>query len=87
MQKHQRTDELMERAERAMYHQLSLRREQLDGQIGQLTSMSPIRTLERGYAIVRSRKKDIVVRSTQQVEPGERVSIRVVDGEFEAQVK
>jgi exonuclease VII large subunit len=44
-------------------------------------------TLERGYAIVRSRKTDTVVRSIGHVVPGDRLSIRVVDGEFKAEAK
>jgi exonuclease VII large subunit len=44
-------------------------------------------TLDRGYAIVRSRKTDNVVRSIEQVAAGDRLGIRLVDGECEAEVK
>jgi exodeoxyribonuclease VII large subunit len=87
MQARQSTDDLIGRAERAVHHELSLRRERLGGLIGRLASVSPMGTLERGYAIVRSCETDTVVSSTEHVVAGDRLSIRVVDGEFEAEAK
>jgi exodeoxyribonuclease VII large subunit len=87
VQARQRIDDLVWRAERAVHHELSLRRERLDGLMGRLTSVSPMGTLERGYAIVRSRRTDTVVRSIEHVVLGDRLSIRVVDGEFGAEAK
>jgi exodeoxyribonuclease VII large subunit len=87
MQVRQRIDDLVARAERAAHHELGLRRERLDGLLGRLTSVSPMGTLERGYAVVRSRKTDDLVRSVKHVASGDRLSIRVVDGEFEAEAK
>jgi exodeoxyribonuclease VII large subunit len=87
MQARQRIDDLIGRAERATHHELSLRRERLDGLVGRLTSVSPTGTLERGYAIVRRCKTGAVVRSVEHVVPGDRLSIRVVDGEFKAEAK
>jgi exodeoxyribonuclease VII large subunit len=84
MQARQRIDDLIGRVERAIQHELGLRRERLDGLVGRLTSVSPMGTLERGYAIVRSCETDTVVRSIEQIVPEERLGIRVVDGEFEA---
>ncbi len=85
VQARQRIDDLMRRAEKAANHELGLRRERLDGLVGRLMGVSPIGTLERGYAIVRSRKTDAVVRSVEQVTPGDGLDIRVADGEFEAE--
>jgi exodeoxyribonuclease VII large subunit len=87
MQARQRVDDLMARGERAIRHELGLHRERLDGLMGRLTSVSPVGTLERGYAIVRSCEKDMVVRSIEQIVSGDGLAIRVVDGEFEAEVK
>jgi exonuclease VII large subunit len=44
-------------------------------------------TLERGYAIVRRCETDTVVRSVEHIVSGDRLSIRVVDGEFEAEAQ
>jgi exodeoxyribonuclease VII large subunit len=85
MQARQRIDDLMRRAEKAARHELGLRRERLDGLLGRLMGVSPRGTLERGYAIVRSRETDAVVRSLEQVASGDGLDIRVADGEFEAE--
>lgn len=87
VQARQRIDDLIWRAERTVHHELSLRRERLDGLVGRLTSVSPMGTLERGYAIVRRCETDTVVRSVEHIVSGDRLSIRVVDGEFEAEAQ
>lgn len=84
-QARQRVDELMSRAEAVMRHTSSLRREQLEGVIGRLRGVSPLGTLQRGYAIVHHRETEAVVRSVKQVAPGDRLDVRVSDGEFEAE--
>jgi exodeoxyribonuclease VII large subunit len=84
MQARQRIDDLVGRTERTVRHELSLRRERLDGLRGRLSSASPVATLERGYAIVRNHDTDTVVRSIDHVVSGDRLDIRVVDGEIEA---
>ena len=86
-QARQRVDDLVEREERALHHALSLRRERVEGLLGRLTGTSPMGTLERGYAIVRSYQTNEVVRSTAMVESGDSLGIRVSDGEFNAVVK
>jgi exodeoxyribonuclease VII large subunit len=87
VQARQRIDDLIWRAERTVHHELSLRRERLDGLVGRLASVSPMGTLERGYAIVRRCETDTVVRSVEHIVSGDRLSIRVVNGEFEAEAQ
>ena len=48
-------------------------------------ALSPAATLERGYAVVQTADDD-VVRSPDQVAPGDRVRVRVAHGEFGAEV-
>lgn len=86
VQARQRVDDLLGGAQAAQRHDLALRRERLGGLIGRLAGVSPLGTLERGYAIVRHRDTEAVVRSVGQVASGDTLDIRVVDGEFEAQV-
>jgi exodeoxyribonuclease VII large subunit len=83
-QSRQRVDDLLGRAGAAVRHSLTLRRERLGGLTGRLMGVSPLGTLERGYAIVRHRETEVVVRSVAQVAPGDALGIRVADGEFEA---
>jgi exodeoxyribonuclease VII large subunit len=70
-----------------MAQTLSIRREKLEGLRGRLTGVGPIDTLKRGYAIVRRREDDAVVRSIEHVTPGDRLDIRVTDGDFEAEAR
>jgi exodeoxyribonuclease VII large subunit len=86
-QARQRVDDLLSRAEASVSHSLALQRERLSGLEGQLTSINPLGTLERGYAIVRRRGSEEIVRSVKQVAPGDALDIRVTDGEFEAEAK
>ena len=51
-----------------------------------LVSLSPVQTLERGYAIVRTESGDVVA-STTDVSAGARVDVTVADGSFGARVE
>jgi exodeoxyribonuclease VII large subunit len=53
---------------------------------GRLHTVSPLRTLERGYAIVLDAAGS-VVRSTTQVQPGDAITARVADGVITAKVQ
>ena len=85
-QARQRVDDLLGRALAAVRHSTALRRERLGGPLGRLMGVSPLGTLERGYAVVRQRATGAVVRSVEQVAPGDALGVRVADGEFEAEV-
>ena len=52
-----------------------------------MDALSPLGTLERGYAIVRQEDTGAVVRSMDQVNAGDGLAIRVRDGEFGAIVR
>ncbi len=78
----QRLTSAHERLRRAPLLALERKRARLDTMHARLGALSPAGTLERGYAIVR-RDAD-VIRSTEQVEPGDALSIRVADGTFGA---
>jgi exodeoxyribonuclease VII large subunit len=83
-QSRQRVDDLVGRAEAAARHSLVLRRERLGGLTGRLAAISPLGTLERGYAIVRHDETETIVRSVAQVAPGDALTVRVADGAFGA---
>lgn len=85
MQARQRVDDLVERARKTVDHDLRLRRQQMDGLAGRLAGVSPLGTLERGYAIVRSADTEVVIRSVSQVTSGDQLDVRVADGEFEVE--
>ena len=49
--------------------------------------MSPLRVLERGYAIALHESTGRAVRSESEVEDGDRLRVRVFEGEFGAKVE
>lgn len=80
----QQVDELGQRSQRALAHTLALRRAQVGALEARLAALSPLATLERGYAIVRRRDDGQLIRQVSQVRDWDWVQIRVQDGEFEA---
>jgi exodeoxyribonuclease VII large subunit len=65
--------------------QLKARRQALAGLASQLEMLNPQRTLERGYAIVRNAKGQ-VVRAPSQVKVGEILALRLAEGSAEVGV-
>ncbi len=80
----QRLDELERAMALALRNSLALRRAHLEGLEGRLGQLSPQATLERGYALVAQHRTGVIVRSVRQAPPGERLRVRVADGEFAA---
>jgi len=81
----QRLAAMHERLRRAPLLALERRRARLDTVHARLGALSPVATLERGYAIVR--RGDAVVRAADQVTAGDEIAIRVADGSFGARVE
>ena len=52
-----------------------------------LHSVSPLATLDRGYAIVKSEDSDAILMDTQNIKQGDNVRTRLARGEFTATVK
>ncbi len=82
----QRIDDLMHSALAGLKHRLTLARERLRTLTSKLQTLSPLATLERGYAIARHLGTGKVVRSVAQVVAGDRLEVRVSDGQFESTV-
>ena len=53
----------------------------------QLDALSPLRVLERGYAIAIHESTGRAVMSQSEVKEGDRLRVRVSDGEFGAKVE
>ena len=83
----QRIDDLMHSALAGLKHRLALAGERLRTLDSQLQTLSPLATLERGYAIARHLGTGKVVRSVAQVVAGDRLEVRVSDGQFESTVE
>jgi exodeoxyribonuclease VII large subunit len=83
----QQLDDVTERLQNHMQHQLSLQRERLRGVTLQLQSLSPLLTIARGYAIVRRDSNATIVTSTRQVSEGDVLTIQVQDGHIPVVVR
>jgi exodeoxyribonuclease VII large subunit len=57
----------------------------LERSAAKLRALSPLATLERGYAIVRH--EGTVVRAAAALTPGDEIDVRVAEGSFTAEVQ
>jgi exodeoxyribonuclease VII large subunit len=78
--------QLSKRAARAGRHQLHSSHQHLAGIAGKLDSLSPLATLQRGYAIV-SDSEGKVLTSAKQVKKGQLISTRLADGSLSSRVE
>ncbi len=79
-----RQAELGRRLSAAMQRLLELRRQALQVAGEKLHTVSPLATLERGYAI--AEKDGKILRHIDEIEPGDHLQIRLADGYIESRV-
>ncbi|OPG16471.1 exodeoxyribonuclease VII large subunit [Ferroacidibacillus organovorans] len=80
-------DHLTERHERALQRFLEAAHQRITRANAYLELLNPLGVLDRGYAVVQSRKKDEqVITSIAQVQPGDAVTLRMMDGTLDCQV-
>jgi exodeoxyribonuclease VII large subunit len=77
---------LYARLRAAALARLYLARERLSPLVRTLNAVSPLATLERGYAIV-SRGSGAIVRSAAEVSPGMPIEVRLAVGKIRAKVE
>ena len=65
---------------------LAARRHRYEGLTARLDALSPLKVLARGYAVAFDERGHALLQSTQ-VKPGERVRVRLHEGELSAQVE
>jgi exodeoxyribonuclease VII large subunit len=81
----QRVERAHDRLRRAPALAVERKRAALESTAGRLRVLSPLKTLQRGYAIVRTESK--LVTTSADVRPGARVEVRVAEGGFGARVE
>jgi exodeoxyribonuclease VII large subunit len=86
-QRRQQVDDLSHVAQTTIAHRLSLGHERFNGLSSRLSALNPEATLARGYAVVRRTDDGRPVSRVGQVAPGDRLSVRVSDGEFDSVVQ
>jgi exodeoxyribonuclease VII large subunit len=81
----QRVERAHERLRQAPTLAVERKRAALESTAGRWRVLSPLKTLERGYAIVRTESK--LVTASADVSPGARVDVRLANGAFGATVE
>ena len=81
----QRLDDTAARLHRAMGQNLDRSRDKIAAVAEQLDALSPLSVLKRGYSLTR-RGDGVVVRSANDVAPGEVIATRLADGEVLSRV-
>ncbi len=76
-------DALRDRATRSLEHRVRRADDDLRHTLARLRALSPAATLERGYAVVQ-RADGHVVRAADEVTPGDRLRLRLSDGDLYA---
>jgi exodeoxyribonuclease VII large subunit len=82
----ERMQALQDRLRQAIQRRLEREQTNLRQQARTLQAVSPLATLDRGYAIAFD-AKGLVLRRAVDVAPGDRVRIRLAEGEFPARVE
>jgi exodeoxyribonuclease VII large subunit len=82
----QRLDEFWRHISTLLAHRLSLQRARISMMDKSLSTLNPHSILQRGYALV-IQPDGSLVRSIQQVQPGNELKVQVSDGSFPVQVQ
>jgi exodeoxyribonuclease VII large subunit len=77
---------LRSRTRLVVSHRLERASSELSHTLARLRSLSPLSTLERGYAVVRRAADGTVLRDPAEVAVGEDLRVRLADGELSARV-
>jgi exodeoxyribonuclease VII large subunit len=79
-------DSLLERSRRCLGHRLDAAESDLGHTLARVVALSPLATLERGYAVLQRADGHVVTDATQ-VAPGEELHARVAEGGFGVTVR
>lgn len=82
----QRLDDFSRRGLSALQHRLALDEARLNGFERRLEILNPMAVLQRGYALVTRQANGKLVSRVDQVNSGDEIQIRVIDGAFDAVV-
>lgn len=84
-QAQQKTNALLLRIKRASQQKLVTLRQQLASNVQLLESVSPLATVQRGYAIVMNQQQAIV-RDVNQLQPGDKIQTHLANGSLDCTV-
>ncbi|WP_100404751.1 exodeoxyribonuclease VII large subunit [Bacillus solitudinis] len=72
---------------RAMQEQLRVKKQPFQQLLGELNLLSPLKIMERGYSLAYDEKTKAMIKSTEQVNVGSDIMVRLRDGELACVVK
>jgi exodeoxyribonuclease VII large subunit len=82
-----RLDDWSDRLGRALRQRLVLARQRVEKEAARLETLSPLNVLSRGYSLTRKEGDATVVRSAEQVQPGDRLVTTVQHGRIVSRVE
>lgn len=82
-----RLDELADRLSRSGKHQLTAAQRNLAVLAGSLDALSPLKTLHRGYSITENHQTQELIRSVDQLTPGDTLSTQLAQGRVISRVE
>ncbi|MCM3040240.1 exodeoxyribonuclease VII large subunit [Paenibacillus motobuensis] len=81
-----RQSEMERQLTQAMTGMLKENSQRLHSSIRQLDALSPLKVMARGYSLVYDEQHTSLIKSLNDVEPGDMVKVKVTDGELDCQV-
>ncbi len=82
-----RLDDLLERMKRAVQQRSEQAQRRLEASAGRLETLSPLNVLSRGYSLTHLEAGSEMIRSPDQVRPGQRIVTRVRQGQITSRVE
>ena len=82
-----RIDELDARLSSSLGHRQKLAQTRLEAMVSRLESLSPLAVLARGYSVTKRLDDGSIVRSADQVSPGDRIETRLAAGRVVSRVE
>jgi len=79
-------DDLSQRTQNAIKKNITFKRQQFIRWASVLDSLSPLKVLDRGYAIVKN-DKDKIIKDATKLKVGEEISVQLLKGKVTAEVK
>lgn len=83
---YQRLSTISQRLNTALTHRLENKQQQLEKLAAALHAISPLSTLERGYAIVKNKQNNLIVRDAKQLKLKDRLNITLQNGNLDCTV-
>lgn len=86
-QAQEKTSQLHVALVKAMKEQLNTKRQPFQKAVSELQLLSPLRLMERGYSLAYDKDQQTLIKSTEQVEVGSELQIRLKDGKLYCRVE